>query len=66
MATDITPNDVPCHYVTKAGEQIEITHTDYNGYCVDCWTDEDNNRWSKSFTNFEDALIEYNRWRYLS
>ena len=66
MAADLTPDQLPDHYVTKAGEQIEITHTDWGGYCVDCWTDEDNNKWSRSFVNFDDALAEYNRFRFLS
>lgn len=62
---DAHEREVPQHYVTGAGEQIEITETDFGRYCVDCWTDENNNRWHREFDKRSDAFIEFDRWRYL-
>lgn len=57
--------EVPQHYVTAAGEQIEITETDFGQYYVDCWDGEDNNRWNRKFDKREDAFAEFDRWKHL-
>lgn len=45
----------------KSGEICTIAKTK-NGYDVDMWDKDGNNRWHRFYVNEKDALVEYNRW----
>lgn len=49
-------------YTRKNGEVMTIARY-RNGYDVDQWDANGNNRWHKYFNVEADALAEYNRWR---
>jgi|SRR6267154_3298110 len=60
-----TAAPLPECYHTAAGETIEITETDHGQYCVDQWDANGEGRWNKKFDKLSDALVEFERWRYL-
>src|SRR6266403_4570883 len=60
-----TAAPLPECFHTAAGETIEITQTDHGQYCVDCWDANGEGRWNRKFDKRSDALVEFERWRYL-
>lgn len=45
-----------------SGETITLARAK-NGYDIDCWDNDGNNRWNVFFTDYNKAKIEYDRWK---
>lgn len=45
-----------------SGEVMSLEDNANGGYDVACWDAKGNNRWLKSFYNYDIAKAEYDRW----
>jgi hypothetical protein len=57
------PNDLEemAEKTLASGETVTMARYK-NGYDVDCWDKDGNNRWHRFFLAESDALHEYERW----